>query len=33
VIQPSPVHAGLCEDPTAALEHLLNTVVRPLTPK
>jgi hypothetical protein len=31
VIQPSPVHAGLCEDPKAALEHLLDTVVRPLT--
>ncbi|MDP9351696.1 MAG: DUF3037 domain-containing protein [Chloroflexota bacterium] len=29
VIQTSPVHTGLCSDPDAALEHLLNTLVRP----
>jgi hypothetical protein len=28
IIQPSPVHAGLCEDPAAALQHLLATMVR-----
>jgi len=27
IIQPSPVHSGLCDDPTAALEHLLETMV------
>ena len=29
IIQPSPVHTGLCKDPAAALEHLLDTMVRP----
>lgn len=29
IIQPSPVHSGLCADPAAALEHLLATMVRP----
>ena len=28
IIQPSPVHAGLCEDPAGALEHLVNRMVR-----
>jgi hypothetical protein len=28
VIQTSPVHTGLCEDPEAALDHLVDTVVR-----
>jgi hypothetical protein len=28
VIQTSPVHSGLCDDPDAALTHLLNTMVR-----
>jgi hypothetical protein len=31
VIQPSPVHAGLCEDPRAALDHLVETLVLPPT--
>jgi len=30
IIQPSPVHSGLCSDPPAMLEHLLNTMVRPM---
>jgi hypothetical protein len=29
IIQTSPVHAGCCTNPTAALEHLLDTMVRP----
>ena len=29
MIQTSPVHAGLCDDPAAALEHLVETLVRP----
>jgi hypothetical protein len=29
IIQTSPVHTGCCQDPTAVLEHLLNTMVRP----
>ena len=29
VIQISPVHTGCCKDPTAALEHLLDAMVRP----
>lgn len=29
VIQMSPVHTGLCQDPDLALEHLLATMVRP----
>ena len=28
-IQTSPVHTGSCKDPGEALEHLLNTMVRP----
>ena len=27
IIQPSPVHTGLCKDPATALEHLLDTMV------
>ena len=27
-IQTSPVHTGCCQDPTAVLEHLLDTMVR-----
>lgn len=27
IIQPSPVHSGLCDDPEAALQHLLKTMV------
>lgn len=29
VVQPSPVHTGLAEDPQEALDHLLETMVRP----
>ena len=29
VVQPGPVHTGLAEDPRAALDHLLETMVRP----
>jgi hypothetical protein len=29
IIQLSPMHSGLCDDPTATLEHLLNVLVRP----
>ena len=28
-IQTSPVHTGCCKSPTAVLEHLLDTMVRP----
>lgn len=28
VVQPGPVHAGLCDEPAAALDHLLATMVR-----
>lgn len=28
IIQTSPVHTGCCEDPNAALEHLLDAMVR-----
>jgi len=28
IIQTSPVHSGLCEDPEAMLVHLIDTVVR-----
>lgn len=28
VVQASPVHSGLCHDPAAALEHLVETMVR-----
>jgi hypothetical protein len=27
IIQPSPVHSGLCDDPAAALDHLFATMV------
>jgi hypothetical protein len=30
ITQPSPVHTGLCIDPEAALERLLQTMVLPL---
>ena len=33
MIQTSPVHAGRCTDPHAALEHLLQTMVRPASAK
>ena len=29
VPEPSPVHAGLCDDPSAMLEHLRATLVAP----
>jgi Protein of unknown function (DUF3037) len=29
IIQTSPVHTGYCKHPTAVLEHLLDTMVRP----
>jgi hypothetical protein len=32
MIQPSPVHTGRTHDPAAALENLLETMVRPLAP-
>ena len=32
MIQVSPVHAGLCTDPAAALEHLMDAMVRPPAP-
>ena len=28
ILQPSPVHVGLCTDPKTALAHLLETMVR-----
>ena len=28
IIQPGPVHTGLCDDPEAALDHLFDTMVR-----
>lgn len=30
VIQVSPAHSGRCQQPALVLEHLLNTMVRPL---
>jgi hypothetical protein len=30
IIQVSPVHAGLCQDPAQALQHLLDRMVRPV---
>ena len=30
LVQPSPVHCGLCDDPASELEHLLDTMVRRL---
>ena len=32
IIQTSAVHTGRCDDPDRALEHLLDRMVRPLTP-
>jgi len=32
IIQTSPVHSGSCHDPATALEHLLETMVRPPRP-
>ncbi len=32
MIQPSPVHTGRTHDPAAALENLVETMVRPLAP-
>ncbi|HUL00765.1 MAG TPA: DUF3037 domain-containing protein, partial [Nitrospirota bacterium] len=32
IIQTSPVHTGHCKSPTAVLDHLLNTMVRPSRP-
>ncbi len=32
IIQTSPAHTGCCKDPAAALEHLLDTMVRPPRP-
>jgi hypothetical protein len=29
IVQPSPVHAGLSDDPAATLDHLFATMVRP----
>jgi len=29
MVQISPVHTGYCHDPSATLEHLLNSMVRP----
>ncbi|HMD27815.1 MAG TPA: DUF3037 domain-containing protein [Steroidobacteraceae bacterium] len=33
IVQTSPVHTGQCADPAAALEHLLQTMVRRQGPK
>ena len=30
LVQPSPVHCGLCDDPASELEHLMDTMVRRL---
>ncbi len=30
LVQPSPVHCGLCDDPASELRHLLETMVCPL---
>jgi hypothetical protein len=32
MVQPSPVHCGLCADPAAALERLMDELVRPPRP-
>jgi hypothetical protein len=32
IIQTSPVHTGLCEQPSAALDQLLDRLVRPVRP-
>jgi hypothetical protein len=29
ILQAGPVHSGLCEEPAAALEHLMDRMVRP----
>jgi hypothetical protein len=29
IVQAGPVHSGLCEEPAAALEHLMDRMVRP----
>jgi hypothetical protein len=29
IVQAGPVHSGLCEEPGAALEHLMDRMVRP----
>jgi hypothetical protein len=29
IVQVGPVHSGRCEDPAAALDHLIDTMVRP----
>ena len=31
IIQTSPVHTGRCEDPAAALDHLVQTMVKART--
>ncbi len=28
IVQPSPIHTGLCDDPAAMLEHLVATMVQ-----
>lgn len=33
IIQPGPVHSGLCEDPAAMLDHLFATLVLPPKPE
>lgn len=33
VVQVSPVHSGLCDDPDVALEDLMDRLVRPWTPE
>jgi hypothetical protein len=30
VIQPSPIHTGMCDDPAAMLEHLFRELVLPV---
>lgn len=32
MIQPSPVHSGICDDPAAALDDLFDRMVRPVGP-
>jgi hypothetical protein len=32
IIQPSPVHSGMTADPTAALDHIMATLVLPPGP-
>lgn len=32
VVQPSPVHCGMCDDPATLLDHLMHTLVKPLSP-